>query len=214
VSASFVYASLFLLGCYHGINPGMGWLFAAALGFQERSSKAVFKAIVPLVLGHLLSVAAIVLVATIAAATLPRPAVHAAAAAILIGYGLYRAIRARHPRWVGMRVGFWGLVLWGLLMSTAHGAGLMLLPFVTPAHVPGNAMPGMPTLPAVPQAFGIGTSLLYIGVHTLGYVVTMTAIAFIVYNKVGVRFLRTGWLNVDAVWSVALVVTGIIALFM
>jgi hypothetical protein len=213
VSASFVYASLFLLGCYHGINPGMGWLFAAALGFQELSSKAVFKAIVPLVLGHLLSVAAIVLVATIAAATLPRPAVHAAAAAILIAYGLYRAIRARHPRWVGMRVGFWGLVLWGLLMSTAHGAGLMLVPFVTPSHAPVDSMSGMPTM-AAPHAFGIGTSLLYIGVHTLGYVVTMTAIALIVYKKVGVRFLRTGWLNVDAVWSVALVVTGIIALFM
>jgi hypothetical protein len=90
----------------------------------------------------------------------------------------------------------------------------MLLPFVTPSHVPGNSMPGMSTMPAAPQAFGIGTSLLYIGVHTLGYVVTMTAIAFIVYKKVGVRFLRTGWLNVDAVWSVALVVSGIIALFM
>ena len=42
----------------------------------------------------------------------------------------------------------------------------------------------------------------------------MTAVAYIVYEKVGVRFLRTGWLNVDAIWSVALVVTGIIALFM
>lgn len=213
MNAPLIYASLFLLGCYHGINPGMGWLFAAALGFQERTSKAVFRAVVPLVLGHLLSVAAVVSIATIAAATLPRPAVHAAAAGILIAYGLYRAIRARHPRWVGMRVGFWGLVLWGLLMSTAHGAGLMLVPFVTPSRALAGSMPGMP-MPAVPQFFGIGTSLLYVGVHTLGYVVSMTAVAYIVYEKVGVRFLRTGWLNVDAIWSVALIVTGIIALFM
>jgi hypothetical protein len=191
----------------------MGWLFATALGFQERSSKAVFKAIVPLVLGHLLSVAAIVLAATLAAAELPRPAVHAAAAAILIGYGLYRLIRVRHPRWVGMRVGFWGLTFWGFLMSSAHGAGLMLLPFVTPSHAAPSSMPGMPAMPGARHDLSFGTSLAYVGVHTLGYVLTLTTIAYIVYAKIGVSFLRTGWLNVDAVWSVALVVTGVIALF-
>jgi hypothetical protein len=212
VNASAVWVTLFLLGCYHGINPGMGWLFAVALGFQERSSAAVFKAAVPLVLGHLVSVAAIVLVATVAAAAFPRPVVHAAAAALLIGYGLYRLIRVRHPRWVGMRIGFWGLVFWGFLMSSAHGAGLMLLPFVTPSRAASGSMPGMPAM-AAPPYLGLGSSLAYVAVHTLGYVLTLSAIAYVVYAKIGVSFLRTGWLNVDAVWSVALVVTGIIAIF-
>jgi hypothetical protein len=211
VTAPAIWTTLFLLGCYHGINPGMGWLFAAALGFQERRATAVFQAAVPLVLGHLLSVAAIVIVATLAAQALPRPIVHATAAAILIGYGLYRLIRVRHPRWVGMRVGFWWLVFWGFLMSSAHGAGLMLVPFVTPSHA-ADTMPGMPGMPAAPAYTGVVTSLAYVAVHTLGYVVTLTAIAYVVYAKVGVSFLRTGWLNVDAIWSVALVVTGIIAL--
>ena len=203
---SAVWLTLFLLGCYHGLNPGMGWLFAVALGYQDRSTLAVVRAIVPLTLGHVISVAIVVLVATFAAVQLPHKAVHLAAAAILIGFGIYRLVRARHIRWVGMRVGFWGLMLWGFLMSSAHGAGLMLLPFVTDAHA--TAMP-MPGAGAARGAFTIGW--LMVGVHTLGYVLTVTAIALLVYTKVGVKFLRTAWLNVDAVWAGALILTGLIA---
>ena len=109
----------------------MGWLFAVGLRLPRSHSAAVVRAIVPLALGHIVSVALVVLVASYAAVALPHRAVHVAAAAILIAFGVYRLVRARHIRWVGMRVGFWGLTLWGFLMSSAHGAGLMLLPFVT-----------------------------------------------------------------------------------
>jgi hypothetical protein len=194
-----VWLTLFLLGCYHGLNPGMGWLFAVALGYQDRSTLAVLRAIVPLTLGHVISVAIVVLVATFAAVQLPHKAVHVAAAAILIGFGVYRLVRARHIRWVGMRVGFWGLTLWAFLMSSAHGAGLMLLPMVMPMSGAGT----------VRGAFT--TSWLMVGVHTLGYVLTMAAVALLVYTKFGVRFLRTAWLNVDAVWAGALILTGLIA---
>jgi hypothetical protein len=200
VSNSFVWLTLFLLGCYHGLNPGMGWLFAVALGYQDRSTLAVVRAIVPLTLGHVISVAIVVLVATFAAVQLPHKAVHVAAAAILIGFGVYRLVRARHIRWVGMRVGFWGLTLWGFLMSSAHGAGLMLLPMVMPMSGSAGAARGAFTM-----------SWLMVGVHTLGYVVTVAAVALLVYMKFGVRFLRTAWLNVDAVWAAALILTGIIA---
>jgi hypothetical protein len=194
-----VWLTLFLLGCYHGLNPGMGWLFAVALGYQDRSTLAVVRAIVPLTLGHVISVAIVVLVATFAAVQLPHRALHVAAAAILIGFGIYRLVRARHIRWVGMRVGFWGLTLWAFLMSSAHGAGLMLLPMVMPMSVAGG----------VRGAFITGW--LMVGMHTLGYVLTMTAVALLVYTKIGVRFLRTAWLNVDAVWAGALILTGLIA---
>ena len=43
---------LVLLGAYHGVNPGMGWLFALSLGLQQRSRKAVLWALVPIALGH------------------------------------------------------------------------------------------------------------------------------------------------------------------
>jgi hypothetical protein len=188
----------------------MGWLFAVGLGFQDRSSTAVLRAIVPLALGHLISVALIVLAAIYAATLFPHRVVHFTAAAVLIGFGVYRLVRARHIRWVGMRVGFWGLTLWGFLMSSAHGAGLMLLPFVTAGRAnDGMAMP----MPEVPQAHAaLLTGWLMVGVHTFGYVLTATAIALLVYTKIGVRFLRTGWVNLDLVWGAALILTGIIAL--
>lgn len=49
-----------LLGAGHGINPGTGWLFAVALGLQERDGRAVWRALPPLALGHALSVGVVV----------------------------------------------------------------------------------------------------------------------------------------------------------
>ena len=200
-----VWIALFLLGCYHGINPAMGWLFAVALGLQERKTAAVFRALIPIAVGHVLSVALIVGLALWAATVFPHALVHRVAGAVLLAFGAYRLIRLRHPRWVGMRVGFWGLLLWGFLMSSAHGAGLMLLPFVT--AVP----PGMSDMAArVPATAAIGW--LMIGDHTLGYFFAMAFVAFVVYAYLGVSFLRTAWLNVDFVWTIALFITGIVAL--
>jgi hypothetical protein len=212
VSDRFVWLTLFLLGCYHGLNPGMGWLFAVGLGFQDRSAVAVVRAIVPLALGHIISVALVVLLAIYAAAALPHRAVHFTAAAILIGFGIYRLVSARHIRWVGMRVGFRGLTLWGFLMSSAHGAGLMLLPFVVTGRA--NAANGMAMpMPGAQAAHGaLLTGWLMVGVHTLGYVLTAMAIALVVYTRIGVRFLRTGWVNLDLVWAAALILSGLIAL--
>lgn len=211
MSDRYVWLALFLLGCYHGINPGMGWLFAVALGLQEKSAAAVARAVVPITLGHLVSVAIVVGVALSAEVVFPHVAVHRAAAVVLLGFGAYRLARLRHPRWVGMRVGFWGLALWGFLMASAHGAGLMLLPFVTassPSATP-MAMP-MPQIASAPSPL---TGALMIGVHTLGYVVTMLTVAEIVYTKLGVGFLRNAWINVDVVWAAALFIAGLIAFF-
>jgi hypothetical protein len=211
VTSHYLWLALFVLGCYHGINPAMGWLFAVALGLQERSSSAVLRAVVPLTLGHLLSVAVIVLVTVFAAAQFPHAIVQRVAAGVLLGFGGYRLIRARHPRWVGMQVGFWGLTAWGFLMSSAHGAGLMLVPFITARHAGmqgAMAMPGAMPAAHAPYAFG----WLVITVHTLGYLVAMTTAAFLVYTKFGVSFLRTAWFNVDLVWGAALLVTGIVLL--
>jgi hypothetical protein len=187
----------------------MGWLFAVGLGFQDRSAAAVVRAIVPLTLGHIVSVALIVLVATSAAAAFPHRAVHFTAAAILIAFGVWRLVRARHIRWVGMRVGFWGLTVWGFLMSSAHGAGLMLLPFVTAVRTKTTNEMAMPAAPATHGAFLSGW--LMVGVHTLGYVLTATAVALLVYTTIGVRFLRTAWINLDVVWAAALILAGVVA---
>lgn len=207
----------FLLGCYHGINPAMGWLFAVALGLQERRASAVAIAIVPIAIGHVLSVALVVALAVSAAALLPPGPVRLGAALLLIGFGIYRLFSRRHPRWVGMRVGFGGLVLWGFIMASAHGAGLMLLPFVLPSSTAGGAMSmTMPMSMSMPPtrglASGLDSGLLVVAVHTLGYLLVATLIALVVYRWLGLKLLRTAWFNQDVVWAVALIATGSIAL--
>lgn len=209
----YVWLALFLLGCYHGLNPAMGWLFAVALGLQERSIAAVVRAILPITLGHVISVTIVVLLAAFATVSFPHALVHGIAAALLISFGTYRLARSRHPRWVGMRVGFWGLTFWGFLMASAHGAGLMLVPFVTAAPANAQSAMSMP-MPRIHHAQGqYLAGLLMVGTHTLGYVLTMTAIALVVYAKFGVSFLRRAWLNVDIVWAGALILAGVVALF-
>jgi hypothetical protein len=210
MASYYPWLGVFLLGCYHGINPAMGWLFAVAIGLQERSGTAVVRSIVPLTLGHIASVGAVVLVTVVAAAQLPHPAVRIGAAAILLAFGVWRLARARHPRWVGMRVGFWGLVLWSLLMSSAHGAGLMLVPFVTAMHGAAGAM-GMP-MPAPPPQYGAG--LVMVALHTLGYAVTTLAVALVVYVRFGVGFLRKAWFNTDIIWGAALIASGLVTLLL
>ncbi|ETX06670.1 MAG: hypothetical protein ETSY2_15750, partial [Candidatus Entotheonella gemina] len=119
---------LLFLGAFHGINPGMGWLFAVALGLQEQRLRAVFRALLPIAIGHALSILVVLLVAGMLQVVVPERLLHWLSAGVLCGFGLYKLIRARHPRWVGMRVNFKGLVLWSFLMASAHGAGLMLVP--------------------------------------------------------------------------------------
>jgi hypothetical protein len=210
MASYYPWLGIFLLGCYHGINPAMGWLFAVAIGLQDRNGTAVARSIVPLTLGHIASVGAVVLVTVAIAAQLPHTAVRIGAAAILLAFGISRLVRVRHPRWVGMRVGFWGLVLWSLLMSSAHGAGLMLVPFVTAAHASSDAM-GM-AMPAPPPQYGAG--LLMVALHTLGYAVSTLAIAMAVYVRFGVDFLRTAWFNVDLIWAAALIASGVVTLLL
>src|SRR5689334_11333419 len=120
--------TLALLGAYHGVNPGMGWLFAVALGLQEKSSGAVRRALVPIALGHAASIGLTVALLGVGLASVPAAALRWLTAAALVAFGVLKLVRPRHPRWVGMRVGFRDLTWWSFLMATAHGAGLMLLP--------------------------------------------------------------------------------------
>nr|MDQ6933621.1 hypothetical protein [Candidatus Eremiobacteraeota bacterium] len=162
-------AILFLLGCYHGVNPGMGWLFAVALGFQERSKNAVFRALPPIAVGHSISIGAFVAVALLLRKTVPINVFHFGAAVLLCAFGLYRLIRARHLRWVGMRVGFWDLVLWAFLMATAHGAGLMLVPVLFGrGSVPNMAGMSMHD----PTGATVMSPYLAVLIHTAGYLLT------------------------------------------
>src|ERR671914_354927 len=97
---------MLLLGAYHGINPGMGWLFAVALGMQQRSGRAVARSLMPIAIGHTLAIGGVVVAAVSLGTALPPAVTRYVLAAILIALGIRRMMRHRHPRWVRMRVGF------------------------------------------------------------------------------------------------------------
>jgi hypothetical protein len=199
--------ALLALGAGHGINPAMGWLFAVALGLQRQNRRAVWGALGPLAAGHALAVGGAVAAMGFAGLVIPLAALRWATAGLLIGLGLYRLVRSRHLTFGGMQVGARELAIWSFLMASAHGAGLMVLPLVLSSPGSGHALHLMS---AVPIAVSMEWSgLLATLVHTAGYLLVTGIIAVIVYEKVGVRFLRKAWVNLDLIWAVALIITGV-----
>lgn len=199
------WATLFLLGAYHGINPGMGWLFAVALGMQEHSTWAVVRSLVPITLGHALAIGVVVALAGLVQAVIPLIYVKWIVAALLLSLGVYRLICSRHAHRSGMQVGFLELTGWSFLMASAHGAGLMVLPVIFHMAPPAghDHMHGA-------EMNGVAATL----VHTLGYLVVTALIAIVVYQKAGLTILRKAWFNLDFVWAVALIATGCVALML
>jgi len=209
--------TLLLLGAYHGINPGMGWLFAVALGLQEKSGRAVARALVPLGLGHALAVGAVVGLMGLARIVLPLAVLRIMAAAMLFSFGLYFLLRKKHLSWGGMRVGFGDLTLWGFLMASAHGAGLMILPVLfgaagePAASAAHQGMPhGMPMAALTGPWLGLGV----VAVHLAGYLMVAGLAAWVVYAKLGLALLRTAWINLDLAWAVALMASSVLVILL
>jgi hypothetical protein len=196
---------MLLLGAYHGINPGMGWLFAVALGMQEQKGSAVARSLIPIAIGHALAIGSVVLTAAVLGMTLPLATIRYSVAAILIGLGIYSLVRHQHPRWVRMQVGFRDLTVWSFLTASAHGAGLMVVPVLlrsSTVEAQGQMAPA-----ASPLA-----GILAIGVHTIAYLAVTGMFAWVVYRKLGLALLRKAWFNFDLIWAAALVATGLVTL--
>jgi len=203
--------ALLMLGAFHGANPGMGWLFAVALGIQERSSRAVWRAMMPLAIGHGLAIAGSIAIAAMAGVVATPQAVRWPVAAMLIGLGLYRCFSHRHPRWARMRVGARGLTLWSFLMASAHGAGLMVLPVLFGMSAQAQEPSCHRTAAAAQDPW---MALMATVVHGAGYLAVTAFAAWVVYTKLGLGLLRKAWLNLDLVWAFALIVTGTVTLFL
>ena len=202
---------MLLLGAYHGLNPGMGWLFAVALGMQEQRSSAVARSLVPIAIGHALAIGIVVLTATFLGMTLPLVAIRYTVAAVLVGLGIFCLMRHWHPRWIRMQVGFCDLTVWSFLMASAHGAGFMVVPVLlgsTTVEAQGR-MAGHNHVSATTPLAG----MLATGVHTIAYLAVTGGVAWVVYRKLGLALLRKAWINFDLVWASALVVTGVVTLF-
>ncbi len=185
------------LGAFHGVNPAMGWLFAVALALQERSRRALLLALIPIAAGHEASIGIVVLLVQELRLLASDEVTRIVGAAALALFAVWRIVRAhRHPRWVGMRLRARELALWSFLMSTAHGAGLMLFPFLLGLDVGSDH--------DTPVVTGLGVAVLATGLHVLAMVVVAATVGLAVYEFAGLAVLRRGWLNVDRIWSYAL----------
>lgn len=211
MSGSWPWLPLMLLGAYHGLNPGMGWLFALARGLQEKSWAAVARSLLPIALGHAITIALALFILQWVQTVLPVQPVKIAVAAILFCLALYRLVRARHPRGAGMRAGWWDLCLWSFLMASSHGAGLMLIPVILahPGHTISHEMMGhgSAVLSSRPSWF----ILMAVLVHTASLLSVAGLLAMIfyqAYDRYGLRLLQRAWFNFDLLWAVALFVAA------
>jgi hypothetical protein len=199
------WAALVLLGAYHGVNPGMGWLFAVGRGLQERSRKAVLTSLLPIAIGHEASIVLVVIAVSLTEQFLPPYLIRLLAALVLISFGVYKLLKPRsHPGGFGMRVGFVGLAGWSFLMSTAHGAGLMLAPVLL----------GLPVYGAFHNLRELSLqAVAAASLHVTAMLLVMGIVSVVVYEKVGLGILRRGWFNLDLGWSFVLIASGAITLF-
>jgi hypothetical protein len=203
------------LGAYHGVNPAMGWLFAVSRGMQERSRRAVLRSLVPIAIGHVLSIALVAaLVAGLSVVT-DSSTLRIVAAAALLGFGIFRFVKPRaHFRWTSMRVSDRELTVWSFLMSTAHGAGVMVAPVLIGLqgsldreHVRAHDQADLGLLGG-----SLGVGAIGIALHVVAMLAVMGLVAVLVYDRLGLKVLRTAWINTDQLWAGAFVLAAVITL--
>jgi hypothetical protein len=203
------------LGAYHGVNPAMGWLFAVSRGMQERSRRAVLRSLVPIAIGHELSIALVAaLVAGLSVVT-DSSTLRIVAAAALLGFGIFRFVKPRaHFRWTSMRVSDRELTVWSFLMSTAHGAGVMVAPVLIGLqgsldreHVRAHDQADLGLLGG-----SLGVGAIGIALHVVAMLAVMGLVAVLVYDRLGLKVLRTAWINTDQLWAGAFVLAAVITL--
>ena len=194
------------LGAFHGLNPAMGWLFAVALGLHRGSRRVVLLALLPIALGHALAVLVVVLVVMAFGAVLDPRLVRRAAGARADRLGrLARALRPpppgplRHDHRPGRP----------RRLVVPDGDGPRRRPDADPAAGPARRHGGDAAWHHGMVAARSLPALAAVAVHSLAMLATTAVVAVLVYDWVGVGVLRQGWINLDLVWTAALVAVGV-----
>ena len=198
-------------GLYHGVNPGMGWPLAVSAGLMGHGRRDVVTALVPLAVGHLVSMLVILLPFAAMTALLDwQHEIRIGASAAVIAFGVFRLVNRRHPR-VLARIRPTQLALWSFVIATAHGAGLMLLPIYL-GLCSADELDLAHQTSSILMAQNSATAVLVSLVHTLSMVAAGGMIAVLVYDWLGLKFLSRSWFNLDLVWALSLILIGAIGL--
>jgi hypothetical protein len=198
-------------GLYHGINPAMGWPLAVSAGLMEKRPRALFAALGALAVGHVLATLLMLLpfALLVALAQWRRP-IQIAAALVVIGFGVLRLVRPRHPK-VLARIPPTQLGLWSFAVAIAHGAGLMLVPIYL-GLCQASDFDGPHQAADSLASANLGMAMLVSFVHAAAMIAAGGGLAWAVYRYLGVKFVSKSWFNLDAAWAVSLILVGAIAL--
>jgi hypothetical protein len=149
------------VGALHGLNPAAGWMFAAAWGLQSGDRMQALRALMPIAAGHATSVA-LVAAAVALGLAIDRMVLQALAGGLLL-IVVTRCLSGHTTRWSRGPAGQAGLALWSFMMSSAHGAGLMLVPALIPlcaADAPAREITASGSLTLALAAVGVHTAAM------------------------------------------------------
>ncbi|MEV5825488.1 hypothetical protein AB0L25_07925 [Spirillospora sp. NPDC052242] len=200
-------AALVALGAFHGLNPAMGWLFAVTRGLQERSRPLVVQALPAIAAGHAASIGAVAVAVALIGTVVPARALAAGGGLVLIGFGAWLLLGRRAAHRAPAPVGLWQLAGWSFVMSSAHGAGLMLVPLLAPSAAPvaaGHHHHGL----ADASGSALSAGIFVTAVHTLAMLAVAGVVAVLVYELVGAAILKRTWWDLDRLWAAALLIAG------
>jgi hypothetical protein len=187
----------------------MGWPLAVSAGLMEKSPRALLLALWPLSVGHLLAILMMLLpFALLLALAQWQREIQAAAALLVIGYGVFLLLRRRHPRALA-RIPPTQLGLWSFAIAIAHGAGLMLVPIYL--GLCGTTARAHEAAGPLVEA-NLGMAMLVAVVHVVATIAAGGCLAWLVYRYLGLKFVSRSWFNLDASWAASLVLVGAVAL--
>ena len=214
-----LWLTIVAIGLYHGLNPAMGWPLAVANGMAARRISAVFATVLPLGGGHFAAMAVVLVpFAWLSWYVEWSRAIRIGAGTLVVLFGIFKLIERRHPRALA-RIRPTRLAWWSFLMATAHGAGLMLLPFMlglcvtAPAAADATDAAGLlelghATVMDYLTRSNVAVAISVAAAHTLAMMLAGLGMAWVVYRYLGLRFLRRAWLNLDVVWGASLIIAG------
>jgi hypothetical protein len=214
VSNDWSWGLMALLGAYHGLNPAMGWLFAVGLGLQDRSRRSVLRALGPIALGHELALALVAGLVLVLGVFTDSGPLHIGAGIVLVAFGIFRFAKPHaHPRWTTMRVRGRELTLWSFLMSSAHGAGLMVAPVLIGLSASSSSKQDHALAETHLGMLNVPQTALALALHVGTMLAVMAVVSIVVYDRLGVRILRTAWVNTDWLWAGAFIMAGVVTFF-
>jgi hypothetical protein len=136
-------------------------MFAAARGLQSGDRAQALRALAPIAVGHAASVA-LVAGAVVLGLGMDRVMLQVLAGVLLVAVVAHH-LASRKTKRIRAPAGHAGLALWSFMMSTAHGAGLMLVPAFIPlcmANTPAREITASGSLMLALAAVGVHTAAM------------------------------------------------------